>query len=152
LLAIFIDEVHNFCPQSPHEGAAGRDAYDIFIPLMKLLATTGPRNGIPLFIATQRLAEVDKFISTQMGQNIFAFRVEDVDLDRLRNIVGSDVAYSARLLPRGYCIYKGHALRIQKPVITIVEKIADVASVGRDLLTRWAEQEIWSGEFIKSMV
>jgi hypothetical protein len=24
---------------------------------------------------------VDKFISTQMGQNIFAFRVEDVDLE-----------------------------------------------------------------------
>jgi DNA helicase HerA-like ATPase len=139
-VAVFIDEVHNFCPQSPHEGAASSEAYDLFIPLMKLLATTGPRNGVPLFIATQRLSEVDKFISTQMGQNIFSFRVEDVDLERLRNIVGSDVAYSARLLPRGYCIYKGHALRIQKPVITVVEKVADVASVGRDLLTRWAEQ------------
>lgn len=139
-LAVFIDEVHNFCPQSVHEGAASKESYDVFIPLMKLLATTGPRNGVPLFIATQRLSEVDKFISTQMGQNIFAFRVEDVDLERLRNIVGSDIAYSARLLPRGYCIYKGHALRIQRPVIAAVEKVADVASVGRDLLTRWAKQ------------
>jgi DNA helicase HerA-like ATPase len=139
-VAVFIDEVHNFCPQSPHEGAASREAYDLFIPLMKLIATTGPRNGIPLFIATQRLSEVDKFISTQMGQNTFAFRVEDVDLERLRGIVGSDIAYSVRLLPRGYCIYKGHALRVQRPVITVVEKVADVASVGRDLLTRWAEQ------------
>jgi hypothetical protein len=75
-----------------------------------------------------------------MGQNTFAFRVEDVDLERLRGIVGSDIAYSVRLLPRGYCIYKGHALRVQRPVITVVEKVADVASVGRDLLTRWAEQ------------
>jgi len=80
---------------------------------------------------------VDKFISTQMGQNIFAFRVEDVDLERLRSIVGSDIAYAARLLPRGHCIYKGHALKINRPVITVVEKIADVASVGKDLMTRW---------------
>jgi hypothetical protein len=56
---------------------------------MKLVATTGPRNGIPLSIATQRLSEADKFITTQMGQNIFAFRVEDVDLLRLREMVGA---------------------------------------------------------------
>lgn len=136
-VAVFIDEVHNFAPQSPHEGAASREAYDMMIPVMKLIATTGPRNGMPLFIATQRLSEVDKFISTQMGQNIFAFRVEDVDLERLRSIMGSDIAYSARLLPRGYCIYKGHALKIQRPVICVVDKEADVASVGKDLLTRW---------------
>lgn len=43
----------------------------------------------------------------------------------------------ARLLPRGHAIYKGHALRIQRPVITVVEKAGDVASVGKDLLTRW---------------
>jgi len=136
-VAVFIDEVHNFAPQSPHEGAASKEAYAEMIPLMKLLATTGPRNGVPLFIATQRLSEVDKFISTQMGQNIFAFRVEDVDLERLRSIVGSDIVYAARLLPRGHCIYKGHALKINRPVITVVEKIADVASVGKDLMTRW---------------
>jgi DNA helicase HerA-like ATPase len=104
---------------------------------MKLVATTGPRNGVPLFIATQRLSEADKFITTQMGQNIFAFRVEDVDLMRLREIVGSDIAYTARTLPRGHCIYKGHALRVQRPVIVVVEKAGDVASVGKDLLTRW---------------
>ena len=137
-VAVFIDEVHNFVPQSPSEGAASRQAYEEIIPVMKLVATTGPRNGVPLFIATQRLSEADKFITTQMGQNIFAFRVEDVDLARLREIVGSDIAYSARMLPRGYCIYKGHALRVQRPVIAVVEKVGDVASVGKDLLTRWA--------------
>ena len=136
--AIFIDEVHNFVPQSPSEGAASRQAYEQMIPVMKLVATTGARNGVPLFIATQRLSEADKFITTQMGQNIFAFRVEDVDLMRLRDIVGSDIAYAARTLPRGYCIYKGHALRIQRPVIAVVEKVGNVASVGKDLLTRWS--------------
>jgi DNA helicase HerA-like ATPase len=139
-VAVFIDEVHNFVPQSPSEGAASRQAYEQMIPTMKLVATTGPRNGIPLFIATQRLSEADKFITTQMGQNIFAFRVEDVDLMRLRDIVGSDIAYAARTLPRGYCIYKGHALRVQRPVIAVVEKVGDVASVGRDLLTRWGSE------------
>jgi DNA helicase HerA-like ATPase len=138
-LAVFIDEVHNFVPQSPSEGAASRQAYEEIIPVMKLVATTGPRNSVPLFIATQRLSEADKFITTQMGQNIFAFRVEDVDLLRLREIVGSDIAYTARTLPRGHCIYKGHALRVQRPVIAVVEKAGDVASVGKDLLTRWSQ-------------
>ncbi|MEM0462144.1 MAG: DUF87 domain-containing protein [Candidatus Caldarchaeum sp.] len=133
---VVMDEAHNFAPQSVHEGAASREAYEKMIPLMKLVATTGPRNGMPLFIATQRLSELDKFISTQMGQNIFAFRVEDVDLERLRNIMGSDIAYTARYLPRGYCLFKGHALKIQRPVILSVEKMGDVASVGKDLLTR----------------
>jgi DNA helicase HerA-like ATPase len=138
-VAVFIDEVHNFVPQSPSEGAASRQAYEEMIPVIKLVATTGPRNGVPLFIATQRLSEADKFITTQMGQNIFAFRVEDVDLLRLREIVGSDIAYTARTLPRGHCIYKGHALRVQRPVIAVVEKAGDVASVGKDLLTRWTQ-------------
>jgi hypothetical protein len=137
-VAVFIDEVHNFVPQFPSEGAASKFAYEAIIPVMKLVATTGPRNGVPLFIATQRLSEVDKFITTQMGQNLFAFRVEDVDLTRLREIVGSDIAYSTRMLPRGHCIYKGQAIRIQRPVLTVVEKVGDVASVGKDLLTRWA--------------
>jgi DNA helicase HerA-like ATPase len=88
-VAVFIDEAHNFVPQSPSEGAASRQAYEEMIPVMKLVATTGPRNGVPLFIATQRLSEADKFITTQMGQNIFAFRVEDVDLLRLREMVGA---------------------------------------------------------------
>ena len=104
---------------------------------MKLVATTGAGNGVPLFITTQRLSEADKFITTKMGQNIFAFRVMDMDLARLRKIVGSDISYSARTLPRGYCIYKGHALRIQMPVIAVVEKVDYVVSVGKDLLTRW---------------
>jgi DNA helicase HerA-like ATPase len=138
-VAVFIDEVHNFVPQSPSEGAASRQAYEEMIPVMKLVATTGPRNGVPLFIATQRLSEADKFVTTQMGQNIFAFRVEDVDMLRLREIVGSDIAYTARTLPRGHCIYKGHALRVQRPVIAVVEKAGDVASVGKDLLTRWTQ-------------
>ncbi|MEM0483028.1 MAG: hypothetical protein QXM16_09140, partial [Nitrososphaerota archaeon] len=66
---------------------------------------------------------VDKLISTQMGQNISSFRVEDVDLERLRNIMGSDIAYSARYLPKCYCIYKGHALKIQRSVIMEVDKL-----------------------------
>jgi hypothetical protein len=42
-VAVFIDEVHNFVPQSPSEGAASRQAYEDIIPVMKLVATTGPQ-------------------------------------------------------------------------------------------------------------
>jgi len=74
-----------------------------------------------------------------MGQNIFAIRVEDVDLMKPGDIAESDIAYAARTLPRGYCIYKGHALRVQRPVIAVVEKTGDIASVDKDLLTRWSQ-------------
>ena len=55
--------------------------------------------------------------------------------------MGSDVAYAARLLPRGRCIYKGHALKVNRPIICSIEKICNTASVGKDLLTRWGTEE-----------
>ncbi len=37
---------------------------------------------------------------------------------------------------KGYYIYKGHALKMQSPVITLVERLGDVANVEKDLLIR----------------
>ena len=131
-MAIFIDEVHNFAPQVPHEAPASREAYEAMLPVMKLLATTGPRNKVPLLVATQRLSEVDKVVSTQMGQNIFAFRVEDIDLERLKGIMGQ-VADTARMLPRG------HAIKVRSPVISVIDKVVEPASVRKDILSAWRE-------------
>ncbi len=137
-VAIFIDEVHNFAPQVPHEAPASREAYEAMLPVMKLLATTGPRNKVPLLVATQRLSEVDKVVSTQMGQNIFAFRVEDIDLERLKGIMGQ-VADTARMLPRGHAIFKGHAIKVRSPVISVIDKVIEPASVRKDILSAWRE-------------
>ena len=137
-VAIFIDEVHNFAPQVPHEAPASREAYEAMLPVMKLLATTGPRNKVPLLVATQRLSEVDKVVSTQMGQNIFAFRVEDIDLERLKGIMGQ-VADAARMLPRGHAIFKGHAIKVRSPVISVIDKVVEPASVRKDILSAWRE-------------
>ena len=137
-VAIFIDEVHNFAPQVPHEAPASREAYEAMLPVMKLLATTGPRNRVPLLVATQRLSEVDKVVSTQMGQNIFAFRVEDIDLERLKGIMGQ-VADAARMLPRGHAIFKGHAIKVRSPVISVIDKVVEPASVRKDILSAWRE-------------
>jgi len=133
-----IDEVHNFAPQAVYEAPASKEAYEAMLPIMKLIATTGPRNKMPLFVATQRLSEVDKVVSTQMGQNIVAFRVEDVDLERLRGIMG-DVALTARNLPRGHAIFKGHAIKVRTPVISVIDKRAEPASVHKDILSAWRE-------------
>ncbi len=139
-VAIFIDEVHNFAPQVPHEAPASREAYEAMLPVMKLLATTGPRNRVPLLVATQRLSEVDKVVSTQMGQNIFAFRVEDIDLERLKGIMGQ-VADAARMLPRGHAIFKGHAIKVRSPVISVIDKVVEPASVRKDILSAWRESQ-----------
>lgn len=71
---VVMDEAHNFVPQSVHEGAASRGAYENMIPLMKLIATTGPRNGMPLFIATQRLSEHDYGLTHALGISWFGWR------------------------------------------------------------------------------
>ena len=133
---VVIDEVHNFAPQNIYEAPASKEAYESMVPVMKLLATTGPRNKIPLFVATQRLSEVEKVVSTQMGQNIFAFRVEDIDLERLRGIMG-DIASAVRMLPRGHALFKGHAVKVRTPIISVIDKLAEPASVHKDLLSAW---------------
>jgi hypothetical protein len=139
-IAIFLDEVHLFAPQRTHEAPADKGLYEYkMLPTMKLIATTGARSGLPLFASTQRLSELDKTISTQIGQNIIAHRVEDVDLERLRFIMGP-VAYMASRLPRGYALVKSMALKVRSPVIAKIDRVIDPVSVERDLLSIWKKR------------
>ncbi|MFQ6135939.1 MAG: hypothetical protein ACE5PM_02015 [Candidatus Hydrothermarchaeales archaeon] len=105
---LVIDEAHFFAPQT-----------SVFIPVgfkdevrktLLEIATIGPRNLLVPWVSTQRLAAVNKTLSTQMGQNILAFNLEDVDRTRLEEIVGRQVGYVEKLHP-GECWVKSLGLK-----------------------------------------
>ena len=79
------------------------------------IATIGPRNLLTPWVSTQRLASLNKTLSTQMGQNILAFNLEDVDKTRLEEIVGRQIRNVEKLHP-GECWVKSLSLKIPQIV------------------------------------
>lgn len=134
---LVIDEAHLFAPErggitlTDDERSVGE-----LRETLHLIATTGPRNGITPFIATQRPSLITKTMTTQMGQNIIAHRVEDVDLERISEIMGS-IAYMVRVLPRGWAIVKGLAANIREPLIIKIEPDVFPESTGRSTYTKF---------------
>ncbi len=131
---IVIDEAHLFCPErggielSPHVKQLKKT--------IELIATTGPRNGVTPFMATQRPSLISKTITTQLGQNIIAHRVEDIDLERIKEIMGA-VARRTTILPRGWAIVKSQATKIRQPVIARITAVAKPTSTGKTAYERF---------------
>ena len=135
---IAIDEAHLFCPEKGGITLAGDEAIRSLRDTIHLIATTGPRNGVTPFIATQRPSLISKTITTQMGQNIIAHRVEDIDLARIEEIVGP-IARKVRVLPRGWAIVKALAAKIREPLIVRVEAETTPESTGKTAYDRFLQ-------------
>jgi len=133
---IVIDEAHLYAPEAGGVSLADDDIAKELKNIIHVIATTGPRNGVTPFIATQRPSLISKTITTQMGQNIIAHRVEDVDLERIEEIMGP-IARKVRVLPRGWAIVKGLAAKIREPLIVRVEAEAYPKSTGRTAYERF---------------
>jgi DNA helicase HerA-like ATPase len=134
---IVIDEAHLYAPEKGGIALASDDKIaGALKDTLHLIATTGPRNGVTPFIATQRPSLISKTITTQMGQNIIAHRVEDVDLVRIEEIMG-DVARRVRVLPRGWAIVKGLAAKIREPLIVKIEAETYPKSTGKTAYERF---------------
>lgn len=112
---VVINEAHLFAPEARGIILASEDHVKKLKETLHLIAITGPRNGITPFIATQRPSLLSKTITTQMGQNIVAHRVEDTDLERMEKIMGP-MARKARFLPRGWALVKALASKIREPL------------------------------------
>jgi hypothetical protein len=145
LIAV-IDEAHLLAPQNESDYVGDEGLHKNLASLLKSrIATTGPRNGMGLWLTTQRLAKLDKTLSTQTGQNLIAHGCEDVDFLRLKEIVGDQYAESARMLPKGHALVKSTGLRIfNAPVLVSIEKKISVRSSETSLLNRWKQ------DFVKS--
>jgi len=133
---VVIDEAHLYAPEVRGVSLASSDITEKLKNIIHVIATTGPRNGVTPFIATQRPSLISKTITTQMGQNIIAHRVEDVDLERIEEIMGP-IARKVRVLPRGWAIVKGLAAKIREPLIVRVEAEAYPKSTGRTAYERF---------------
>jgi len=136
---IVLDEAHVFSPERGGIELADKSHVDALRDVIKLIATTGPRNGVTPFFATQRPALIDKTITTQLGQNIIAHRVEDVDLARLIEIMG-DIAKEVTLLPRGWALIKSSASKINQPFIVKITPSDYPKSVGKTAYYRFKEK------------
>ncbi len=118
-LIIAMDEAHLFIPEGGLS-LASKDPTSTLSQTMKIIATTGPRNGITPFLATQRPSLISKTITTQMGQNVIVHRVEDIDLGRVKEIVGK-IAESVPVLPRGWALVKSQGTKIHQPFLVKIE-------------------------------
>ncbi|MGQ4834008.1 MAG: helicase HerA domain-containing protein [Candidatus Asgardarchaeia archaeon] len=133
---IVLDEAHLFAPERGGIELADREKVEQLKSVIKLIATTGPRNGVTPFFATQRPALIDKTITTQLGQNIIAHRVEDVDLARLTEVLG-EIAKEVSLLPRGWALIKSAASKINQSFIVKVTPTDFPISVGKTAYYRF---------------
>lgn len=136
-----IDEAHLLAPQFSEDQIGDHRIHKQLTKLLKSrIATTGPRNGMSLWLTTQRLAKLDKTLSTQTGQNMIAHSCEDVDFKRLADIVGPSYADSVRFLPRGRALVKSTGLKLYNaPVLIHVKKEIEVKSAETSLLKRWSK-------------
>ncbi len=134
---LVIDEAHFYVPERGTFSPAGDAHKSMEDVLVGKIATTGARNGIVVFATTQRLSLVKKTFSTQIGQNLIAHKVEDIDLERLKEIAGPTLAEVVRILPRGYALVKATANPLKRPMIVRIEKIASPLSSTTTCLDRW---------------
>jgi len=137
-IIVAIDEAHLFAPERGGIYIADEGRVKALKSTLELLATTGARNGVTLFIATQRPSLISKTLTTQMGQNIIAHRVEDVDLERVVEIMGS-IARRARVLPRGWALVKALAAKLKEPLIIKVNPQTYPTSTGKTAYERFLE-------------
>lgn len=136
---IVIDEAHLFAPERGGISLLNDAIENKLRSTLHLIATTGARNGVTLFLATQRPSLLSKTLVTQMGQNIIAHRVEDVDLHRLKEMIG-DIAERVRVLPKGWALVKAAASRIKEPLIVRIKPEALPKSAGRTAYERFINQ------------
>ncbi len=135
-LLVAVDEAHLFAPEKGGVSLADSGVAKGLRDTFRLISTTGPRNGVVPFVATQRPALVDKSVTTQLGQNVVAHRVEDVDLERVREMLGG-IADTLRLFPAGRAVVKATAAPLPRPMVVDVDAEVEPASTGRTALDRW---------------
>jgi len=118
---IVLEEAMYYAPQWTQFSIGDGDSRNRLLSIVKEIATNGGRNGIGLWIVTQRLSTVDKTVVTQCANNIISHALEDIDKKRLQEIVGDQFVELLGSLPQGEAIVKGTALKCKFPLWVKVE-------------------------------
>ena len=127
---ILLEEAMYYAPEKGRFEVGTRDSRDRLLAVLREIATNGGRNGVALWIVTQRLATVSKTVITQCAMNIICHALEDVDKQRLSEIVGQEFVDLLGGLSQGEAIVKGNALRCRFPIwVRIVPDIFPTSAI-----------------------
>ncbi|MDX8530093.1 DUF87 domain-containing protein [Mesorhizobium sp. VK25A] len=139
---VAIDEVQLFAPQSGRSASSGAIAN---------VAKRGRKRGLSLLVATQRLPDVDKQFTTQMGNRLFGKFTDATDHMRVRTELGLDStqAKAFATMRTGEFLVTGEAFSVQgvKVMIgkprsgtlgkdTLVARLADPIAPVEEVLAR----------------
>jgi len=113
---VVLEEAMYYAPQHGVFEVGDRDGRGKLLGVIKEIATNGGRNGVGLWIVTQRLATVEKTVVTQCANNIICHSLEDLDRQRLAEIMGEEFSQLIGNLPPGEAIVKGTSLKCRFPI------------------------------------
>lgn len=134
---LVIDEVHLFVPETRGVSIFPKGVEDAMKDILNLIATTGARNGITLFAATQRPSLVGKALTTQLGLNVISHRVADIDIGRIAEIMGGAASQMVRSLQRGSALVVTSSMRVPVPLRVRIDKVVEPMSAGKSAYQRW---------------
>ena len=141
---IVLEEAMYYAPQRGVFEIGEKDSRGKLLGVVKEIATNGGRNGVGLWIVTQRLATVEKTVVTQCANNIICHSLEDLDKQRLAEIVGDEFSQLIGNLPQGEAIVKGTALRCRFPIWVKVIPEVYPASATATPMSRFVHMELAS--------
>jgi hypothetical protein len=121
---VVLEEAMYYAPQHGVFEIGEKDGRVKLLGVIKEIATNGGRNGVGLWAVTQRLATVDKTVVTQCANNIICHSLEDLDKQRLAEIMGNEFTQLIGDLPPGEAIVKGTTLKCRFPIC--VKVLAEV--------------------------
>ena len=134
---VVLEEVMYYAPQWTQFSIGDKDSRARLLSIVKEIATNGGRNGIGLWVVTQRLATVDKTVITQCANNVISHALEDIDKKRLQEVVGEHFVDLLGSLPQGEAIVKGTALKCKFPVWVKVTPELKPASAAAPPMSRF---------------
>ena len=127
---VLLEEAMYYAPQRGVFELGEKDSRGKLLGVIKEIATNGGRNGIGLWIVTQRLSTVEKTVVTQCANNVICHSLEDVDKQRLSEIIGSEFADLIGALPPGEAIVKGTALKCRFPLwVKVLPEVYPASSI-----------------------
>ena len=134
---VVLEEAMYYAPQWTQFSIGDKETRGKLLSIVKEIATNGGRNGIGLWIVTQRLATVDKTVITQCANNIISHALEDIDKKRLLEVVGDHFVELLGSLPQGEAIVEGTALKCRFPIWVKVEPELKPASAREPPMLRF---------------
>jgi len=127
---IVLEEAMYYAPQRGVFEIGTKESRGKILGVVKEIATNGGRNGVGLWIVTQRLSTVEKTVITQYANNIICHSLEDLDKQRLGEIVGDEFVKLIGNLPQGEAIVKGTALKCRFPIwVKVIPELYPSSSI-----------------------